>query len=246
MKKYYGLLPAAGMGMRMRPFRYPKELLPVHFEVVQETDFIRPKLLIEYSLEALSLGGVTDVYIVVPEWKPEIMRYLEDGDQFGHHISYLYNSKALGLADALLSAYPWLKDKNTCFAMPDTVFSPPDAFESVNRMLEEKDADLVLGVFPTDEAKHFAPVEFDSDGRVISIWEKPEHPKVNHVWGIAAWTPVFWEYFKQRSENLEPGISITETFDKAGKDGLKVFCVYFSEGWYKDVGRINQISMVKQ
>jgi glucose-1-phosphate thymidylyltransferase len=242
MEKCYGLLPAAGLATRMRPFRYPKELLPVHYQFVNETEFVRPKLLIEHSLDALRQGGVDDLYIVVPEWKPEIMRYLEDGEQFGHHISYLYNSKALGLADALLSAYPWLHDKITCFAMPDTVFSPVTAFRDVLAELETKKADLVLGVFPTDEAQHFAPVEADEHGRVLNIWEKPTIPKLDNAWGIAAWSPVFWEFFKNSAANLEPGISITDTFDKAARAGLNVYSVYFEEGSYKDIGRINNIS----
>jgi len=243
MSKYYGLLPAAGLATRMRPFRYPKELLPVHYQLITESEYLRPKLLIEYSLEALGLAGVNDLYIVVPEWKPELMRYLEDGKQFGHNISYLYNSKALGLADALLSGHPWLKDKTTCFAMPDTVFSPPTAFQDLIKKLEEKNADLVLGVFPTDEAQHLAPVEFDADGKILDIWEKPAAPKFNNTWGIAVWNERFWNYFESLSKTLEPGISITDTFNNAGKEGrLNVFCVYFEGGWYKDIGRINNIS----
>ena len=243
MSKYWGLLPAAGMATRMRPFMYPKELLPVHYQFVKESEYVRPKLLIEHSLEAFSLAHVDDVFIVVPEWKPEIMRYLEDGEKLGHNIAYLYNSKALGLADALLSGYPWLHNKNTCFAMPDTVFSPSTAFVDIIRMLEVKKADLVLGVFPTDEAQHFAPVEFDENGRVLNIWEKPATPKFDNAWGIAVWTERFWEYFKK--QNLEPGTSITETFHNASKDGLNVYCVYFENGWYKDIGRLNNLSFVE-
>jgi glucose-1-phosphate thymidylyltransferase len=245
MEQFYGILPAAGLATRMRPFRYPKELLPVHFETTEIDDFIRPKLLIEYSLEALSLANVNNVYVAVPEWKPEIMRYLEDGSNFGHNISYLYNSKALGLADALLSGYPWLKFKSTCFAMPDTVFSPPTAFVDIIAELELKNADLVLGVFPTDEASHFAPVEFDENNKVVNIWEKPEFPKYSNAWGIAIWTSTFWEYFHSYSERLEPGVSVTEIFNSAAHDGLRVYCVYFKDGWYKDVGRINNISLIK-
>lgn len=242
MKEYFGLIPAAGLAQRMRPFRYPKELLPVHYHFVNENGYVRPRLLIEHCLEALSLAQVNNLYIVVPEWKPEIMRYLENGEQFGHHISYLYNSKALGLADALLSGYPWLCKKNTCFAMPDTVFSPANAFQCIISEFELKNADLVLGVFPTDEAEHFAPVEFDEFGRVTGIEEKPLHPKVNNAWGIAVWNKRFWDFFKDQSGQLEPGMSITEIFGKAVERGLAVQCVYFSEGWYKDIGRINNIS----
>ncbi len=242
MKKYYGLLPAAGLATRMRPFRYPKELLPIHYQVIKNDDYLRPKLLIEHSLETLSQAFIKDLYIVVPEWKPEIMRYLEDGENFGHHISYLYNSKALGLADALLSGYPWLCDKLTCFVMPDTIFSPSTAFQDIIGEMEIKNADLVLGVFPTDEAQHFAPVEFNKDGTVINIEEKPLIPLANNTWGIAVWNQKFWEFFKQQSDNMAPGISITVIFDKAAKSDLNVRCVYFNEGWYKDIGRINNIS----
>jgi glucose-1-phosphate thymidylyltransferase len=216
--------------------------LPVHYQFVNENGYVRPKLLIEHCLEALSLANVDKLYVVVPEWKPEIMRYLDDGERFRHNISYLYNSKALGLADALLSGYPWLNDKNTCFAMPDTVFSPANAFQSIIKEFELKNADLVLGVFPSDEAEHLAPVEFDEYGKVVGIEEKPLHPKVNNAWGIAVWNTNFWNFFKKQSGDLEPGISITEIFGKAVKFGLVVHCVYFSEGWYKDIGRINNIS----
>jgi len=245
MKKLYGLLPAAGQALRMRPFRYPKELLPMHFECLAENEFIRPKLLIEYSLEAFLLADIKDVFVVVPDWKPEIMRYLEDGKQFGHNISYLYNSKALGLADALLSGLPWLNDKITCFAMPDTMFFPPTAFQSILKKLEQEDADLVLGVFPTKEASHFAPVEFATNGMVLNIWEKPDIPLFNNVWGIAVWTKRFWDFFELQSKDIEPGISITDIFDKAAKSDLKVFCVCFEDGWYRDIGRINNISVMK-
>jgi glucose-1-phosphate thymidylyltransferase len=241
--QYYGLLPAAGQAMRMRPFRYPKELLPVHYCQADSSGFVQPKLLIEHSLEAFSLALVDHVYIVVPEWKPEIMRYLQDGKQFNHHISYLYNSDALGLADALLSGSAWLSDKHTCFAMPDTLFSPANSFEHLIDLLENSQADLVLGVFPTDEPQHFAPVEFDETGKVLNIEEKPLNPKVNNAWGIAVWTPAFWSFFNQEGQALTPGISITQIFDKAVKTGLKVNCIYFANGWYKDIGRINHISV---
>jgi len=170
------------------------------------------------------------------------MRYLDDGEQFGLNISYLYNSKALGLADALLSGSRWLHDKITCFAMPDTVFSPATGFQDIIQKLNNENADLVLGVFPTDEARHLAPVEFDTDGRVLNIWEKPEVPKYNNAWGIAVWNEKFWNFFESQSSTLEVGISVTDVFDKAAKGGLSVFCVYFYDGFYKDIGRINQIS----
>ena len=242
MEKLIGLLPAAGLATRMRPFMYPKELLPVHFK--QTNDIIRPKLLIEYALESFAKAGAEEVFIIVPDWKPEIMRYLGNGENFDHNIAYIYNSKARGLADALMTGYPWMKDQLTLFAMPDTVFSPGNAFRDLISKLTADSADLVLGVFPTNEAKHLAPVEFDKAGRVIQIWEKPNDPKYNNAWGIAVWRPSFWAYFRSKFAGLDVGISITEVFNTAASEGLKVYCVYFSEGWFKDVGQINNLPAI--
>jgi glucose-1-phosphate thymidylyltransferase len=110
--------------------------------------------------------------------------------------------------------------------------------------MQERDADLVLGIFPTNEASNFAPTEFEVSGKVLNIWEKPAVPEFDNTWGIAVWNKNFWDYFKLRSNDLEPGISITDIFDKAAKSGLNVFSVYFEDGWYKDVGRINNISIM--
>lgn len=79
--------------------------------------------------------------------------------------------------------------------MPDTVFSPSNAFEVLIDKMNSEHADLVLGVFPTDEPEHFAPVEFDNSGRVIITEDKPIAAKFNNTWGIALWTAEFWNFF---------------------------------------------------
>ncbi|HTR30742.1 MAG TPA: sugar phosphate nucleotidyltransferase [Puia sp.] len=234
-----GLLPCAGLGLRMRPLRYPKELLPVSFESSWPGGPVRPKLSLEYALEAFRLARIRKCFAIVPEWKPEIMRYLGDGLEFKLDMAYLYNSKAAGLAEAILSASPWMRNKITCLALPDTRFEPSTAFIPLLSCLTEKKADLLLGIFPTEEASHFAPVEIDHLGRITGIEEKPQLPKAPNTWGIAAWTDKFVDFFIKKFESSSQGLSITNFFHDAVVSGLRVEGVCFGSGKYVDIGRID-------
>lgn len=80
---------------------------------------------------------------------------------------------------------------------------------------------------PTDEPEHFAPVGFNDDDKVISTVDKPAHAEFNNTWSIAVSTEAFWSFLKEQSKDLEPGISITQTFDEAAKSELKVYCEFF-------------------
>jgi glucose-1-phosphate thymidylyltransferase len=238
-----GLLPCAGQGLRMRPLKYPKELLPVSYYRSPIDNFIIPRLSIEYSLDAFKLCGVKKCYIVVPDWKPEIMRYLGDGAQIGINIAYLHNSRANGLADAVFSMEPWGHDIVTCLALPDAQFTPTNAFDTLLHKMQQENADLVLGVFPTDEPQFLAPVELNSMGRVINVEEKPLQPKFMNAWGIAIWKESFWSFFKHMEKSNDTGISISEVFHKAAQK-LRVFGVYFDQGSYHDIGRYESLSLV--
>jgi glucose-1-phosphate thymidylyltransferase len=246
-KEIIGILPCAGLGLRMRPLRYPKELLPVSYERSSTDDSIRPKLSIEYSISAFKLAGIKKCYVVVPDWKPEIMRYLGNGSEFDISIAYLHNSSANGLADAVFSMHSWIDDDQlTCLALPDTQFFPAIAFRAMTEKLEEENADLVLGVFPTDEPQCFAPVELGQDNKVISIEDKPAFPKFFNAWGLAIWSNNFWDFFRSTFHTIPPGGSISETFHRAATEGLKVYGVHFIKGAYYDIGRIDHLPFAEK
>jgi glucose-1-phosphate thymidylyltransferase len=241
--KAVGILPCAGLGLRMRPLRYPKELLPVCFHRLNDGQTIVPKLSIEYALEAFRIAGISQCYAVVADWKPEIMRYLGDGTSYGIDIGYLYNSKAMGLADAVFTMNPWASDSVTCLAMPDTQFLPVSAFHILLKKMEELGSDLVLGIFPTAEPECFAPVELDSAGRVVSVVDKPAGSFIKNTWGIAVWGASFWNFFQSVISSIPPGGSISEVFDGAAKAGLNVHGVFFEDGEYNDIGRYSQFHL---
>ncbi|MFQ6062929.1 MAG: sugar phosphate nucleotidyltransferase [Methanosarcinales archaeon] len=97
------LIPAAGIGTRLRPFTnaIPKELLP-----------IGNKAVIEHVVEALKIAGITDIIIVVSPHKPIIIEYLGSGKRLGVHITYVVQDDPLGLANAVLAGKPLILSKN--------------------------------------------------------------------------------------------------------------------------------------
>jgi len=231
-----GIIPAAGLGTRLRPFRYPKELLPITF--AEAPGGLRPMLAIEVALRALLAAGVTHALTVVSSTKLELVRLLGDGSALGMHLAYLHQADALGLADAVDRAFPWV-DQRSCFlVLPDTLFSPPDALLQVRDLLEEGDADLVLGLFPTDRPEQLGPVRIDGEGRVVEVLEKPSQTDLGNTWGIAGWGPRFTDFLHHRCQ-AEPEArraSIGLAFHAAAQADLDVRAVFFPHGTYRDVG----------
>src|SRR4051812_30633952 len=148
---WVGVLPAGGRGARLAPFRYPKELLPIVYERTNGDRGLRAKAIGEYSLEAMARAGVERCAIVVAPWKLDLVTYFGDGSQLGLSIAYVYQEGPAGLPGAIDLARPWLECANVLFAMPDTIFQPPDALQRLCAEYERSGADLALAVFPTDE-----------------------------------------------------------------------------------------------
>jgi len=244
MENIIGLLPCGGLGLRMLPLRYPKELLPISYCFLPKENSIRPKLSIEFSLENFKIAGITKCFVVVPDWKPEIMRYLGDGIDFGMTIAYLHNSRVQGLADAIFTMEPWSEDVITALALPDTQFYPSDAFSLLLAKMNKKNADVVLGIFPTEEPQHFGTVEINDEGMILGVEDKPLNPKSNNIWGIAVWNTIFWKFFKSYKKSVADGVSISEIFQGAVAEGLRVFGESFEQGVYYDIGRIDHLPFV--
>src|SRR5437660_7533857 len=121
---FIGILPAAGLGSRLRPLRSPKELLPIAFLRDPITGAVRPMLAAEYSLQAMRGAGVRRCVMVVSDRKPELLRYFGDGTDAGLSIAYVNQPEPLGLASAIDAAFEWSGECHVCLALPDTVFSP--------------------------------------------------------------------------------------------------------------------------
>lgn len=238
-----GLLPAAGRGTRFLPFRCIKELLRIGYDVVP-TDLgdLRPKLLIQYALNALVMAGVAHAYVIIADDKLEIVKVLSDGSEFNLPIAYLHQREALGLPAALDCAYPWVRGRVAVLALPDSIASPPDSARVILSALNQTDADVVLGVFPTEHPEDLCPVAVDDAGRVVGLFDKqPPQSSMRNTWGVAAWRPSFAEFMHSFLLDALPGrsdeVTLAEIFSAAMENGMTIRARVFENGAYWDIGK---------
>jgi glucose-1-phosphate thymidylyltransferase len=224
------VIPAAGLGTRLAPLGYPKELLPIVYRAGQAGPIPQPVIIA--SLEQMQRAGVVDGIVVIAEWKLELVRVL--GQRAGGvGLAYVVRSVPRGLADAIDATHPWTHDRDVCLALPDTVIAPDDALAQVVAALGSND--LVLGVFPTEHPEQLGPVRVGDDGRVLEVLDKPAQTDLRNTWGVAAWSPKFTALLHDAVAR-DATVVLGAVFDRAVKEGLAVRAVAFPAGRMIDVG----------
>ena len=224
-----GLLPAAGVGSRLGALGYPKELLPITFGGAAT-----PRPVLHASLEQMQRAGITQCVVVIAEWKLDLVRVL--GERVGDvALAYVVRSIPRGLADAIVGTAPWLAGRDVCLALPDTLVAPADAIAQVRADKDASGADLVLGVFPTDEPERLGPVRVGADGSVLEVLDKPAATDLRNTWGVALWSPRFSDLLAA-AVRAEPSVVLGAVFQRAVTAGLRVRAVPFASGQFLDVG----------
>jgi glucose-1-phosphate thymidylyltransferase len=236
-----GLIPAAGEAKRVSPLPGSKELFPIGFREIQVDGHwqLRPKVVSQYLLDNMLSAGARKVWMVLGRGKADIMHYYGDGSAFGGHIAYLLMDKLWGMPYTLDQAFVWLNQETVLFGMPDTIFTPPDAFARLLARHRATQADVTLGIFPTDSPQKLSPVEFDVHGRVVNIMDKPATTSVMNTWGCACWSPSFTQFMHGFLASIaEAGreVVFASVLLAAIQQRLHVGCVFFSEGEYLDIG----------
>lgn len=170
-----GIILAAGKGSRLYPMTRPvcKPLLPVY-----------DKPMIYYPLSVLIQAGIRDILVIVPAGEePTFARLLGNGVQWGVHISYQVQYVPRGIADAFLIAADFIGDDSVALVLGDNIFYG-STFESMliraRRQQENKGGATVFGHYVPDP-RAFGVVEFDEEGNVLSIEEKPREPRSNYI-----------------------------------------------------------------
>lgn len=232
-----GIVPAGGTGSRLHPFKYAKELLPIGFEFNEEGS-ARPRLIIEIALRAMLLAGVQNCFVVVSPSKPELLKVLGDGSELGLRLAYVNQVRPGGLLRAIAAATPWTDGHYCCMALPDTQFHPAEAIQHLFQELQSQDADLALGVFPTDHPEQLGPVHMTPEGQVVMIEDKPKSPTVFNTWGTAVWSPNFSKFLEEQISLIpeEEDIPLGTIFNRAIAFGLKVCALTYPDGAYCDAG----------
>ena len=170
-----GIILAGGAGTRLYPLTMvtSKQLLPVY-----------DKPMIYYPLATLMLAGIKDILIIsTPEDTPRFEHLLGDGSQFGVSLSYCVQPSPDGLAQAFLLGEEFIGEEACAMVLGDHIFYG-NGFGKIMRAAannaEENARATVFGYYVNDPER-FGVVEFDSDGRVISVEEKPKEPKSNYA-----------------------------------------------------------------
>lgn len=169
-----GILLAGGRGTRLYPLTrtVSKQLLPVY-----------DKPMIYYPLSTLMLFGIRDILIIsTPEDTPRIEQLLSNGSSLGLNLSYAVQEEPKGIAQALLIGKDFIKGDQVCLILGDNIFYMGDQLHQIVDKLHSTDNNVAtIFAYHVSNPQRFGVVEFSSQMQVISIEEKPQHPKSNYV-----------------------------------------------------------------
>lgn len=169
-----GIILAGGAGTRLYPLTMvtSKQLLPVY-----------DKPMIYYPLSTLMLAGIKDILIIsTPTDTPRFEQLLGDGSQFGVKLSYCVQPSPDGLAQAFILGKEFIGDNACAMVLGDNIFYGNGFSEVLKRSAanaEENGRATIFG-YHVNDPERFGIVEFDDKGNVLSVEEKPEHPKSNY------------------------------------------------------------------
>ncbi len=166
-----GIILAGGSGTRLYPITkgISKQLLPI---------FDKP--MIYYPLSTLMLAGIKEILIIsTPQDMPLFENLLGTGEQWGINLTYKVQPSPDGLAQAFLIGEDFIGDDNVCLVLGDNIFYGhgfPELLKEAIKNVEEENKATIFGYYVNDPER-YGVAEFDSEGNVISIEEKPEEPK---------------------------------------------------------------------